>query len=46
VYKPNQNGNTPYDVTADGRFLRIQSLRQEGPMTRLELILNWTPAGK
>ncbi len=36
------NGNTSYGITPDGsRFLRIQQVTPERPLTQLELVLNW-----
>jgi Tol biopolymer transport system component len=36
------NGNTSWDVTPDGkRFVRIQQVEPERPVTRIDLVLNW-----
>jgi len=36
------NGNTPFSVSADGqRFLRVQQVEPERPVTHLDLVLNW-----
>jgi serine/threonine-protein kinase len=36
------NGNTSWSLTPDGkRFLRIQQVEPERPVTRVELVLNW-----
>jgi serine/threonine-protein kinase len=36
------NGNTSFSVTPDGkRFLRIQKVEPDRPITRVELVFNW-----
>jgi Tol biopolymer transport system component len=35
------NGNTCWNVTKDGRFLRIQQVAPERPFTSIGLVLNW-----
>ena len=41
-YLPSINGNTSYDVTADGsRFIRIQQIVPDRALTRIELVLNF-----
>ena len=47
AYKGSTTGNTPYDISRDGtRFLRSQPTQPGGPVTRLEVLLNWRPVGK
>jgi Tol biopolymer transport system component/tRNA A-37 threonylcarbamoyl transferase component Bud32 len=41
-YRDSVNANTPYDVTADGHFLRIQQVETERPLTQIELVLGWS----
>jgi Tol biopolymer transport system component len=41
-YRDSMNYNTPYDVAADGRFLRVQQVRPELAVTRIEVVLDWT----
>jgi Tol biopolymer transport system component len=41
-FRDSVNGNTPYSVSADGqRFLRVQQVEPERPITHLDLVLNW-----
>jgi eukaryotic-like serine/threonine-protein kinase len=41
-YRPNLNTITPFDVSLDGRrFLRVQQVQPERPITRIEVVLNW-----
>jgi hypothetical protein len=35
------NNKTPYDVAADGRFLRVQQIEPERPLNRIDVVLNW-----
>ncbi len=36
------NGNTPFSITADGqRFLRVQQVEPDRPVTHIDLVLNW-----
>jgi len=35
------NWNTPYDVAADGRFLRILPAQVERPLDSIDIVLNW-----
>ncbi|HET6372283.1 MAG TPA: hypothetical protein VFG76_03185, partial [Candidatus Polarisedimenticolia bacterium] len=36
------NGNTPWSLSPDGkRFLRVQQVEPERPVTQIELVLNW-----
>jgi len=41
-YRDDVNANTPYDVTADGHFLRVQQVEPERPPTAIELVLGWS----
>lgn len=41
-YRGDVNANTPYDVTADGRFLRVQQVEPDRPLTYIELVLGWS----
>jgi serine/threonine-protein kinase len=41
-YRTSINANTPYDVSLDGRrFLRIQRVQPDLPVTKIEVVLNW-----
>jgi serine/threonine-protein kinase len=41
-YRASANGNTQYGVSADGRrFLRIQRVQPERPVTHIDVVLNW-----
>ena len=41
-YRSSANGNTPYALSQDGRrFLRIQRVQPEWPVTRIDVVLNW-----
>ena len=40
-YRDDVNANTPYDVTPDGRFLRVQQVEPDRPLTHIELVLGW-----
>jgi Tol biopolymer transport system component len=40
-YRDSVNYNTPYDVSADGRFLRVQQVQPELAVTRIEVVLDW-----
>ncbi|MBZ5639754.1 MAG: protein kinase [Acidobacteriia bacterium] len=41
-FRPNSNGNTPYDVSADGRrFLRIQQVHPDRAVDHVEVVLDW-----
>ncbi len=42
AFKEAGNGNTAYDVAADGkRFLRVQQVQPDRPLDHLEVVLNW-----
>ncbi len=41
-YRDDVNGNTPYDVTADGHFLRVQQVAPDRPLNAIELVLGWS----
>jgi serine/threonine-protein kinase len=41
-FRESMNDNTPYDVTADGHFLRVQLVEAERAMTSIELVLGWS----
>ena len=41
-YRDGMNANTPYDVTADGHFLRVQQVEPDRAMTCIELVLGWS----
>ncbi|MEQ1892893.1 MAG: protein kinase [Planctomycetota bacterium] len=41
-YRGDVNANTPYDVTADGHFLRVQQVQPERSLTHIELVLGWS----
>ncbi len=50
-YRASANGNTHYAASADGRrFLRIQRVQPERPVTHIDVVLNWflrlTPPGQ
>jgi Tol biopolymer transport system component len=41
-YHPNPNGVTAFGVSADSRrFLRIQQVQPDRPVTRIDIVLNW-----
>lgn len=41
-YRPNYNSNTQYGLSGDGkRFLRIQAMTPEPPLTRIDVVLNF-----
>lgn len=40
-YRPGSNSVTPFSVSKDGRFLRIQQAEPDRPVTRIEVVLNW-----
>jgi Tol biopolymer transport system component len=41
------NGNTPWSITKDGRrFLRIQQVEPERPVTHISVVLNWFDEAK
>lgn len=41
-YRDSVNGNTPYDVSADGqRFLRVQQVQPDRAVTHIDVVLNW-----
>jgi hypothetical protein len=41
-YRGTINGNTPYDVTADGhRFLRVRQAQPQRAVTHIDVVLNW-----
>jgi Tol biopolymer transport system component len=43
-FRPNSNSVTPFGVSSDGRFLRIQQVQPDRPVTRIEVVLNWFSA--
>jgi Tol biopolymer transport system component len=51
-YRPSPNAVTNFSVAPDGRFLRVQQVLPDRPVTRIEIVLNWStqlpgaPAGK
>jgi eukaryotic-like serine/threonine-protein kinase len=49
-YRVSANSNTQYSVSPDGRFLRVQRVQPERPVTRIDVVLNWferlTPQGQ
>jgi eukaryotic-like serine/threonine-protein kinase len=43
-YRGSVNGNTPYDVSADGRrFLRVQQVQPDRAVSHIDVVLNWLP---
>jgi hypothetical protein len=40
-FRSSINGNTQYALARDGRFLRVQRVEPEKPVTRIEIVLNW-----
>jgi len=41
-YRPSPNSVTAFSVSADGRrFLRVQQVQPDRPVTRIEIVLNW-----
>jgi serine/threonine-protein kinase len=45
-YRAASNFVTPFDVASDGRFLRIEQVQPDRPVTRIEVVLNWFSAVK
>ena len=45
-YRASANGNTPYAVAADGRFLRVQQVQPDRAITQLQVVLNWRPTAR
>jgi serine/threonine-protein kinase len=43
-FRPGSNSVTPFGVSSDGRFLRIQQVQPDRPVTRIEVVLNWFSA--
>jgi hypothetical protein len=46
AYRLSSHSATSYDVSSEGRFLRIQPLKPDVPLSRIEVILNWAPVLK
>jgi serine/threonine-protein kinase len=42
LYRDDVNANTPYAVTADGHFLRVQQVEPERSLSHIELVLGWS----
>jgi len=41
-YRDSFNGNTPYDISADGRrFLRVQQVLPDRALTHIDVVLDW-----
>jgi serine/threonine-protein kinase len=41
-FRPSPNALTSWDVTADGRrFIRVQQVLPDRPLTRIDVVLNW-----
>ena len=41
-YRPGSNAVTPFGISSDGRrFLRIQQVQPDRPVTRIDVVLNW-----
>jgi serine/threonine-protein kinase len=40
-YRDDVNANTPYAVTAEGHFLRVQQVEPDRPLTHIDLVLGW-----
>jgi hypothetical protein len=41
-FRPSPNSLTAWDVTADGRrFIRVQQVLPDRPLTRIDVVLNW-----
>ena len=41
-YRPGSNSVTPFGLSSDGRrFLRIQQVQPDRPVTRIDVVLNW-----
>nr|MBA2259953.1 PD40 domain-containing protein [Acidobacteriota bacterium] len=41
-YRPASNSVTPFSVSPDGRrFLRVQQVQPDRPVTRIDVVLNW-----
>ncbi|MEO5896436.1 MAG: hypothetical protein ABIS06_12105 [Vicinamibacterales bacterium] len=41
-YRPGSNAVTPFDISLDGRrFLRVQQVQPDRPVTRIDIVLNW-----
>jgi Tol biopolymer transport system component len=42
-FRASVNGNTPYAMASDGRFLRVQQVQPDRAVTQLQVVLNWRP---
>jgi Tol biopolymer transport system component len=40
-FRTSINGNTQYALARDGRFLRVQRVQPDTPVTKIEIVLNW-----
>jgi serine/threonine-protein kinase len=40
-FRAGPNAKTPFDVSRDGRFLRIQQAKPDRPLDRIDIVLNW-----
>jgi serine/threonine-protein kinase len=40
-YIASPNNTTGYDVSKEGRFLRVQPVKAEAPTTQIDIVLNW-----
>jgi serine/threonine-protein kinase len=41
AFRAGPNSKTPFDIAADGRFLRVQPVAPERPLNRIDVVLNW-----
>ena len=41
AFKESSNTNTPYDITADGRFLGVRQHTDANVLDRIDIVLNW-----
>ena len=40
-FRVGPNAKTPFDVSPDGRFLRVQQAQPDRPLDRIDIVLNW-----
>ena len=40
-FRSGPNAKTPFDISRDGRFLRIQQAQPDRALDRIDVVLNW-----
>jgi serine/threonine-protein kinase len=40
-FRAGPNARTPFDISRDGRFLRVQQAQPDRPLDRIDIVLNW-----